>query len=97
MHSAAFPPDPLLAQLKQIIARKFRLSAGTADALTADEPLIGGSLGFDSLDALALALDVEEKFGISLGSAAETRTAFTSLASLADFIRHHPPEQPFAA
>ena len=97
VHHTISDRDTLLAQLKQIIARRFRLSTGTTDALSADEPLIGGRLGLDSLDALELALDVEEKFGIFLGSVAETRTSFTSLASLADFIRHHPPLQPVAA
>ncbi len=97
MHHSISDQDTLLAQLKQIIARKFRFSAGTTGALSADEPLIGGRLGLDSLDALELALDIEENFGISLGSAAETRTAFTNLASLADFIRQHPPQQPVAA
>ena len=97
MHPALSDHDALLAQLRKIIARKFRLSTGTTGALTTDEPLIGGSLGLDSLDALELAMDVEEKFGITIGSAAEARTAFTSLASLADFIRCHPPQQPAAA
>ena len=97
MHPSISGPDPLLTQLRQLIAARFRLAAGTTGALSVDEPLIGGSLGLDSLDALELAMDVEEKFGITLGSAAETRTAFASLASLADFIRHHPPQQPVAA
>jgi acyl carrier protein len=83
---------PLHLQLKQLIADKFRLSESNARKITRDEPLIGGALGLDSLDALELGICVEEKFGITIGSAAESRTAFASLASLADFIHRHAPK-----
>ncbi len=89
--------DPLLTQLQLLIARKFRTGTSPGEFLTADETLIGGRLGLDSLDALELGLQIEEKFGIAIGSAADTRAAFASLAHLADFIRRHPPLHPVAA
>lgn len=88
--------DLLLARLKQIIADKFRFRESTAGKITRDEPLIGGRLGLDSLDALELGMYVEEEFGITIGSAAESRTAFASLGSLADFIRNHATKLPVA-
>jgi acyl carrier protein len=89
--------DPLLTQLQLLIARKFRTGTSPGEFLTADEPLIGGRLGLDSLDPLELGLQIEEKFGIAIGSAADTSAAFASLAHLADFIRRHPPLHPVAA
>ncbi len=79
----------LEVRLKQLLKDQFRLSASQAGNLTADEPLIGGRLGLDSLDALALSLNMEEEFGFTIGSAAESRAVYASLASLAGFIREH--------
>ena len=87
---AIYQSDPLLAQLQNLIATKFRLGASAAGHLKADEPLIGGRLGLDSLDALELGMCGEEKFDITIGSAADSRAAFTTLASLAAFIRSAP-------
>ena len=81
------PDDPLLLQLRQLIAGQFRFSPGQVNALAPEEPLIGGSLGLDSLDAIELGMSVEEKFGLTIANAADSHTAFTSLASLAEFIR----------
>jgi acyl carrier protein len=88
--------DQLLSQLKQLIADKFRFGEIEADNIAQDEPLIGGSLGLDSLDALELGMYVEEEFGITISSAAESRTALASIASLADFIRRQAPQRPAA-
>ena len=89
-------PDPLLSQLKQLLVDKFRLSESIAGKITRDEPLIGGSLGLDSLDALELGMCVEEEFGLTISSAAESHTALASIGSLADFIRNHATKLPVA-
>ena len=86
--------DPLLQQLNQLVAARFRL---VESRLTPEEPLIGGRLGLDSLDALELGMSVEEKFGVTIASAAESRTAFASLASLAAFIRRQAPPLPIGS
>ncbi len=78
--------DSLPSQLKHLVADMFRLDVLEPDKIADDEPLMGGSLGLDSLDALELGMYVEEKFGITIGSAAESRAALASIASLADFI-----------
>ena len=51
-----------------------------------DEPLMGGSLCPDSLDALELAICVEEEFGIAICGGKESSSAFTTIANLAKFI-----------
>lgn len=86
--------DPLLAQLKQLIAVKFRRGKRLAEDFRADEPLIGGRLGLDSLDALELSLQVEEMFGLRFASAAEAHRAFASLDHLCRCIREHVPTTP---
>ena len=83
--------DSLTEQLKQLIADQFRLDIREPAAISDHAPLIGGGLGLDSLDALELAMSVEEEFGIVIGSREESQQAFASIASLADFIRARTP------
>jgi acyl carrier protein len=78
--------DPLSSRLKRLVADLFRLDLSARDSLSDHEPLFGGRLGLDSLDAIELAMSVEEEFGITIHTREESLSAFTSIASLADFI-----------
>jgi acyl carrier protein len=53
-------------------------------------PLFGhdsGSLGLDSIDALEIALAIQQHYGVELQSEdPETRPAFSSLRSLTDYV-----------
>lgn len=53
------------------------------------EPLFGkgGGLGLDSVDALELAIHIEEEFRVKIGDDANGRKAFTSIDTLAAFIQ----------
>jgi acyl carrier protein len=82
----AHDPDPLPSRLKHLIAAQFRLDLSEPDKIPDHEPLIGGRLGLDSLDALELALSLEEQFGVSIHSQAESNHAFASIAALTAFI-----------
>lgn len=85
--SHSLDPDQLRSRLKHLIAELFRLDLADADNIADDEALIGGSLGLDSLDGLELAMCVEEEFGITITSRAESVSAFTNIASLAGYIQ----------
>ena len=76
----------LPARLKQLVVDLFRLDILEPAGIADDEPLIGGSLGLDSFDAVELAICIEEEFGIALCSRGASHSAFASIASLADFI-----------
>ena len=76
----------LLSQLKYLIADMFRLDILEPDKIADDEPLMGGSFCVDSLDALELAICVEEEFGIAICGERESHRVFTSITNLADFI-----------
>lgn len=77
---------PLLSRLKQLIAELFRMDLLEPDKIADYAPLIGGSLGLDSLDLLELAFCVEESFGVALCHRDGSLRSFTSIAGLADFI-----------
>jgi acyl carrier protein len=79
-------PDSLLSRLKELIANLFRMDLLEPDKIADHTPLIGGSLGLDSLDVLELAFCIEEIFGVTLHHRDGSLRAFASIASLADFI-----------
>ena len=57
------------------------------DKIADDKPLCGSGPELESLDALELAICVEEEFGIAIRNENDSRSAFINIASLAGFIR----------
>jgi acyl carrier protein len=89
MKNRRFDPDTLLSQLKHLIADMFRPDLLDPEKIGDNEPLLGGRLGLDSLDALELAIRLEEVFGLRICLPEEWHQAFASIAVLADSIRTH--------
>ena len=54
-----------------------------------DDALFGDGLGLDSLDALQLAVAVEERFGVRINDETDGRQAFASVTALTQFIEKH--------
>jgi acyl carrier protein len=79
--------DTLKIQLRELIAHECDLEMDMSE-ISDDEPLIGESsrLYLDSLDALAISLEVKKRFGKHIDSGNETRKALTNINALADFI-----------
>jgi len=80
-------PDPLIARLKQLIVDTLRLEDISPSDIPDDEPLIGGGLSLDSIDALELVVRLEKEFGIKIASSEEARRALASVSALAAYIR----------
>jgi len=80
-------PDPLLARLKQLIVETLRLEEVSPADIADNEPLVGGGLSLDSIDALELVVRMEKEFGVKIASSEEARRALASVASLAAYIR----------
>jgi len=79
--------DPLTAQLKQLIVETLRLEDITPADIPDGEPLIGGGLSLDSIDALELVVRLEKEFGIKIASSEEARRALASVTALAAYVR----------
>jgi acyl carrier protein len=47
----------------------------------------GTALELDSLDALQLSMEIKKRYGVDLADSKEFRRVFTSINSLADYIR----------
>ena len=77
----------LRLRLKCLVADMFREDTLEPGKIVDEEPLTGDSFCLDSLDAVELAICVEEEFGITIRSGEESHNVFTNIASLAGFIR----------
>lgn len=78
--------DQLKDQLKQMIIEELHLTDVQPQGIADAAPLFGEGLGLDSLDALQLAVAVEERFGVRIGDESEGKVAFGSVDALAQFI-----------
>ena len=76
----------LKSKVKDLIVRRLKLEI---DPATIDDaaPLFGEGLGLDSIDALELVLGLEQEFGIKVADEEVGIKAFSSVDSLADFIK----------
>jgi acyl carrier protein len=73
-------------KLKEIIISELNLEGKNPADIDDTAPLFGEGLGLDSLDALQLAMAVEENFGVQVPEGDEARPIFASVNSLVDHI-----------
>ena len=76
----------LTQRIKETIVKELDLEGVAASSIEDDSPLFGAGLGLDSLDALQLAMAVEEHFGVQVPDGDEGRAAFASVNALVDYI-----------
>lgn len=77
----------LSSEIKRLLVSELNLSGRDPASIEDDAPLFGtDGLGLDSLDALQIAMLVEEKFGIRVPEGDEARPIFRSVKSLAEFV-----------
>lgn len=83
------PADPdLIAELQRLVVRELDLKDVAPDSLEPGAALFGEGLGLDSLDALQLAMAIEERFGVAIPEGDEARAIFASLESIAEYVAH---------
>ncbi len=78
--------DDLRPRLKQLVVQVLMLEGVTPEEITDDGPLFGGGLGLDSVDALELAIHIEEQFGVRMPEDETARAAWRSIATIAATI-----------
>ena len=79
-------PD-LKREIKELLVSELNLSGRDPSTIEDEGALFGSDgLGLDSLDALQIAMLIEERFGIRVPEGDEARPIFRSVSSLADFI-----------
>ena len=76
----------IVREMKELIIRELNLEGKTPSDIDEGAPLFGAGLGLDSLDALQLAMAIEEKYQVRLPEGDQVRPIFASVLSLADFV-----------
>lgn len=76
----------LRAELKKLIVAELNLKGRDPEAIEDDAPLFGSGLGLDSLDALQLAMVIEEKLGVRIPEGEEARAIFRSVRAIAEYV-----------
>ncbi|RTZ95455.1 MAG: acyl carrier protein [Deltaproteobacteria bacterium] len=85
--------ENLIKELQIKIIDALDLVDVTPDDIAADEPLIGGKLGIDSIDVLELVMMVEKDYGVLIDNQELGTKVFASLGALAGFINENRVEK----
>jgi len=81
--------DTVNKRLKELMISELNLEGRKPEDIDDAAPLFGEGLGLDSLDALQLAMAVEEHFGVQVPEGEEARPVFASVNALVDHILRH--------
>ena len=83
----------LTLEIKRLIVRELNLKGRSPESIGDDWGLFGtgkaeaGQLGLDSLDALQLAMAVEEQLGVRIPEDDAARAIFASVRTIAEYVR----------
>ena len=80
--------DGLEEEIKALIVASLALEDIVPTEIESEAPLFIEGLGLDSIDALELAMALEERFGVTIDDDPErNQRIFASVTSLAEFVR----------
>jgi acyl carrier protein len=77
---------PLELNLKRLIFKELNIHHMAPEEFSNEEPIFGGALGLDSIDAVEIVYLVEKHFGVSIKDMKVARPALRSISTLAAFI-----------
>jgi len=78
--------ERLKSEIKRAMIEELDLRGRTEADIDDRAPLFGEGLGLDSLDALQLAVAIEERFGVTIPEGEQSRQIFASVAAIAEFV-----------
>jgi acyl carrier protein len=77
---------PLKSEIKQLLIESLDLRGKSEADIPDDLPLFGQGLKLDSLDALQLAVALEERYGVEIPDDEAGRSIFASVNAIAAFV-----------
>lgn len=84
--------DKLVSELKDKLIDVLNLQGVTPADFDENAQLVGGPLGIDSIDVLEMVVMVEKEYGIAINNQEIGEKVFSSLTSLAAYIKSHSPD-----
>ena len=76
----------LASRIKRLIVDTLRLEGLVPEAIGDDQPLFGGSLGLDSIDALELVVAIEREFAVAVPEGKVDPEVFRTVRTLAHWL-----------
>jgi acyl carrier protein len=83
--------NTLIQELKVKIVDILNLQDINPADLDENAQLVGGHLGIDSIDVLEMVVMVEKDYGVTINSQEIGEKVFSSLSSLAEYIKDNSP------
>ena len=83
--------EQLINELKSKIIETLSLEGIAPDDIDEDSQLVGGELDIDSIDVLELVLMMEKDYSVVVNSKELGAKVFSSLRTMADYIREKAP------
>ena len=77
---------PFVHEIKTMLVEELDLPGRSADDIDETAPLFGEGLGLDSLDALQIAMAIEDRFGVRVPEGKAARPIFANVLALAAFV-----------
>jgi acyl carrier protein len=84
--------EKLIEELKVKIVEILNLPDVTPADIKADEQLVGGELGIDSIDVLEMVIMIEKDYGVAINNKELGAKVFATLRTLANYIQEKAPE-----
>lgn len=79
--------DSLHLELRALLVDELELD-GWPEGATDETPLFGEGVGLDSLDALQIAVAVEERYGVTIPESEEAKAILASISALATHVEN---------
>jgi acyl carrier protein len=74
------------AKIKEILIQDLQVDSTVLESAEINTPLLGRGIGLDSVEALRLALGLENAFDISIPDKDLTVELFSSIGAVADYV-----------
>jgi acyl carrier protein len=84
--------EKLIKDLQIKIVEVLNLIDVQPDDIKADERLVGGDLGIDSIDVLEMVIMIVKDYGVKIDNRELGEKVFATLRTLAEYIHENSPE-----
>jgi acyl carrier protein len=85
--------ETLIKELKAKIVEVLNLVDVSPDDINADDPLVGGNLGIDSIDVLEMVIMIDKDYSVKIDNRELGVKVFATLRTLAEYINENSAER----
>ncbi len=78
--------EELVQEIRELIINTLDLEDGELDNISDNEPLFSEGMDIDSIDLLELAVSIEKKYKVKIGSTENAENIFQTIDTIADFL-----------